>query len=67
MEADDLEAVEELGRGAYGIVEKMKHRTTNTVMAVKRIPTTVNNVEEKRLLMDLDISMRTCFSLLDGC
>jgi len=35
VEADDLEAVSELGRGAYGIVEKMKHRPTATEMAVK--------------------------------
>ena len=35
VEADDLEAVSELGRGAYGIVEKMRHRPTSTEMAVK--------------------------------
>ena len=59
IEADDLEAICELGRGAYGVVEKMKHKKTNTILAVKRITATVNSVETKRLLMDLDISMRT--------
>lgn len=59
VEADDLEPLCELGRGAYGVVEKMKHRTTGTVMAVKRITHTVNSEEQKRLLMDLDISMRS--------
>ncbi|XP_042901816.1 dual specificity mitogen-activated protein kinase kinase 6 [Parasteatoda tepidariorum] len=57
--ADDLETICELGRGAYGIVEKMLHRPSRTEMAVKRITATVNNEEQKRLLMDLDISMRS--------
>ncbi|XP_014248580.1 dual specificity mitogen-activated protein kinase kinase 6 [Cimex lectularius] len=60
VEADDLKKIGDLGRGAYGIVEKMKHVPSGTIMAVKRITTsTVNTVEQKRLLMDLDISMRT--------
>ncbi|KAG8189508.1 hypothetical protein JTE90_008470 [Oedothorax gibbosus] len=59
VEADDLEAICELGRGAYGVVEKVLHRQTKTEMAVKRITATVNSVEQKRLLMDLDISMRS--------
>lgn len=59
VEADDLELICDLGRGAYGIVEKMKHRQSGTVMAVKRITATVNSQEQKRLLMDLDISMRS--------
>lgn len=59
VEADDMETICELGRGAYGIVEKMLHRKSKTEMAVKRITATVNSEEQKRLLMDLDISMRT--------
>ena len=35
VEADDLEPLGLLGQGAYGIVEKMKHRITDTIMAVK--------------------------------
>lgn len=35
MEADDLEKMCDLGRGAYGVVEKMKHIPSGTVMAVK--------------------------------
>uniref|UniRef100_A0A6M2DWV1 mitogen-activated protein kinase kinase n=1 Tax=Xenopsylla cheopis TaxID=163159 RepID=A0A6M2DWV1_XENCH len=57
--ADDLEKICDLGRGAYGIVEKMCHKPSGTVMAVKRITATVNSQEQKRLLMDLDISMRS--------
>jgi len=59
IEADDLEVICELGRGAYGVVEKMKHKQTDTIVAVKRITATVNTVEQRRLLMDLDISMRS--------
>ncbi|XP_030629909.1 dual specificity mitogen-activated protein kinase kinase 6 isoform X2 [Chanos chanos] len=63
VKADDLEQIEELGRGAYGVVDKMRHVPSGVIMAVKRIRATVNTQEQKRLLMDLDISMRTvdCF------
>ncbi|XP_026687422.1 dual specificity mitogen-activated protein kinase kinase 3-like isoform X2 [Diaphorina citri] len=50
VEADDLVKICDLGRGAYGIVEKMRHVATGTMMAVK---------EHKRLLTDLDICMRS--------
>ncbi|CAL1686515.1 unnamed protein product [Lasius platythorax] len=59
VEADDLETLCVLGRGAYGIVDKMRHKQSGTIMAVKRITATVNTQEQKRLLMDLDISMRS--------
>ncbi|XP_043464826.1 dual specificity mitogen-activated protein kinase kinase 3 [Leptopilina heterotoma] len=59
VEADDLETLCTLGRGAYGVVDKMKHKQSGTIMAVKRIAATVNTQEQKRLLMDLDISMRS--------
>lgn len=35
VEADDLEKICDLGRGAYGIVEKMRHIPSQTIMAVK--------------------------------
>ena len=35
VEADDLEPLGLLGQGAYGIVEKMRHCVTGTIMAVK--------------------------------
>jgi len=59
IEAADLESLDTLGRGAYGVVEKMRHRQSNTIMAVKRITCTLNSLEQKRLLMDLDVNMRT--------
>ncbi|XP_043209367.1 dual specificity mitogen-activated protein kinase kinase 6-like [Amphibalanus amphitrite] len=59
VQAADMDVLENLGRGAYGTVDRMRHRPTSTVMAVKRIPATLNSDETKRTLMDLDISMRT--------
>ena len=37
----------------------MRHTQTGTILAVKRITATVNSIETQRLLMDLDISMRS--------
>lgn len=59
VSADDLELLAELGRGAYGVVEKMRHRPSDTIMAVKRITSTVDSREQQYLLMDLDVSMRS--------
>ncbi|XP_074647386.1 dual specificity mitogen-activated protein kinase kinase 6-like isoform X2 [Tubulanus polymorphus] len=59
VDATDLETIIELGRGAYGVVEKMKHQPTGLIMAVKRIAVTVNTKEQKRLRMDLDVSMQS--------
>lgn len=35
VEADDLVTISELGRGAYGVVEKVRHAQSGTIMAVK--------------------------------
>ena len=35
VKADDLEPIAELGRGAYGVVEKMRHVPSGQIMAVK--------------------------------
>lgn len=55
---NDLVQLSELGRGAYGVVDRMCHKPTNIEMAVKRIRYTFNTQEQHRLLMDLDVSMR---------
>nr|KAG5713753.1 hypothetical protein BaRGS_024380 [Batillaria attramentaria] len=57
--ADDMEDLGEIGRGNYGTVNKMLHKKSNTVMAVKRIRSTVEEREQKQLLMDLDVVMRS--------
>ena len=35
VEPEDVETICELGRGAYGIVERVKHRPSEIEMAVK--------------------------------
>lgn len=35
VKADDLELISELGRGAYGVVDKMRHVPSGVIMAVK--------------------------------
>ncbi|CAH1794530.1 unnamed protein product [Owenia fusiformis] len=57
--AADLQDLGEIGRGAYGTVNKMCHTKSNTLMAVKRIRSTVDEKEQKQLLMDLDVVMRS--------
>ncbi|KRY77144.1 Dual specificity mitogen-activated protein kinase kinase 4 [Trichinella pseudospiralis] len=57
--ADDLEDLGEIGQGSFGVVYKMRHRISNTVMAVKRMHSTIDDKEQKQLLMDLDVIMRS--------
>lgn len=35
VDASDLESLARLGSGAYGVVEKMRHKESDTIMAVK--------------------------------
>jgi mitogen-activated protein kinase kinase 4 len=58
VRAEDLKDQGELGRGAYGAVYRMYHESSQTIMAVKRIRVSLDSVEQKRALMDLDVSMR---------
>uniref|UniRef100_A0A8D3CBP3 mitogen-activated protein kinase kinase n=1 Tax=Scophthalmus maximus TaxID=52904 RepID=A0A8D3CBP3_SCOMX len=57
--AEDLRDLGEIGRGAYGSVNNMVHKPTGQIMAVKRIRSTVDVKEQKQLLMDLDVVMRS--------
>ncbi|XP_067951691.1 dual specificity mitogen-activated protein kinase kinase 4-like [Watersipora subatra] len=57
--AEDLEDIGEIGRGNFGTVNKMLHDKSHKVMAVKRIRSTVDEKEQKQLLMDLDVVMRS--------
>lgn len=41
LEADELELISELGRGAYGDVHKMREKKTGAELAVKRIRSAV--------------------------
>lgn len=57
--SDDLQDLGEIGRGGFGTVNKMVHRKSGTVVAVKRIRSTVDEKEQKQLLMDLDVIMKS--------
>lgn len=61
FKAEDLNDQGEIGRGAFGSVNKMVFSRNNAtkVMAVKRIRSTVDEREQKELLMDLDVVMRS--------
>lgn len=56
--SDDLQDMGEIGRGGFGSVNQMIFKRTN-VMAVKRIRSTVDEKEQKQLLMDLDVVMKS--------
>lgn len=49
----NLEVVAPLGRGAYGIVERVKHTPSGHEMALKRI--TAISQEQRKQLMDMDV------------
>eukprot|EP00794_Sanderia_malayensis_P009009 gene9009-9973_t len=57
--AEDLIDLGEIGRGNFGSVSKMRHEISNTEMAVKRIRSTVDEKEQKQLLKELDIVMKS--------
>lgn len=61
FKAEDLTDLGEIGRGAFGTVNKMRFQRDNVskVMAVKRIRSTVDEREQKELLMDLGVVMQS--------
>ncbi|XP_060810236.1 dual specificity mitogen-activated protein kinase kinase 7 isoform X2 [Amyelois transitella] len=56
---DDLELLGELGSGTCGHVVKMLHRPSGAVIAVKQMRRSGNSEETKRILMDLDVVVRS--------
>ncbi|GJQ73749.1 Mkk4 [Trypoxylus dichotomus] len=57
--SDDLQDYGEIGRGGFGTVNKMIHKRSQTVLAVKRIRSTVDEKEQNQLLMDLEVVMKS--------
>jgi len=57
--AEDLVDCGEIGRGNFGAVNKMMFRKAGRIMAVKRIRSTVEEKEQKQLLMDLEVVMNS--------
>lgn len=56
---DDLELLGDLGNGTCGHVVKMRHRQSGEVIAVKQMRRTGNSDETKRIIMDLDVVLKS--------
>jgi mitogen-activated protein kinase kinase 7 len=56
---DDLELICDLGNGTCGHVVKMRHRASGEVIAVKQMRRTGNSDETKRIIMDLDVVLKS--------
>ncbi|XP_015518260.2 dual specificity mitogen-activated protein kinase kinase 7 isoform X1 [Neodiprion lecontei] len=55
----DLEHLGELGNGTCGHVVKMRHRPSGVVIAVKQMRRSGNTEENKRIIMDLDVVLKS--------
>ncbi|XP_030244370.1 dual specificity mitogen-activated protein kinase kinase hemipterous isoform X2 [Drosophila navojoa] len=55
----DLQHLGDLGNGTSGNVVKMLHVSSNTIIAVKQMRRTGNAEENKRILMDLDVVLKS--------
>ncbi|ANZ74177.1 BA75_01438T0 [Komagataella pastoris] len=58
---DDLEYIEELGRGNYGTVSKVLHKPTNVIMAMKEVRLELDESKFRQILMELEI-LHNCVS-----
>ncbi|KAF8514217.1 kinase-like protein [Hysterangium stoloniferum] len=54
----ELELHEELGKGNYGTVKKVRHRPTNVLMAMKEIRLELDDSKLNAIIMELDILHR---------
>ncbi|XP_055299890.1 dual specificity mitogen-activated protein kinase kinase hemipterous-like isoform X2 [Sitodiplosis mosellana] len=55
----ELDDLGELGNGTSGHVVKMRHTPTNKPIAVKQMRRTNNSEEEKRIIMDIDVVLKS--------
>ncbi|XP_037036933.1 dual specificity mitogen-activated protein kinase kinase hemipterous-like isoform X1 [Bradysia coprophila] len=55
----DLEHLGELGNGTSGHVVQMRHKQTGRVIAVKQMRRTGNHEETKRIIMDIDVVLKS--------
>ncbi|MBZ3881536.1 Dual specificity mitogen-activated protein kinase kinase 7 [Sciurus carolinensis] len=58
-EINDLENLGEMGSGTCGQVWKMRFRKTGHIIAVKQMRRSGNKEENKRILMDLDVVLKS--------
>ncbi|XP_045189694.2 dual specificity mitogen-activated protein kinase kinase 7-like [Mercenaria mercenaria] len=55
----DLEPLGELGHGTCGQVIRMRHKQSGVMMAVKQMRRSGNKEENKRIIMDLDVVLKS--------
>lgn len=58
---DDLEILEELGHGNYGVVSKVLHRPTGIIMAMKEVRLELDDSKFRQILMELEV-LHSCNS-----
>ncbi|XP_071493793.1 dual specificity mitogen-activated protein kinase kinase 7-like [Diadema setosum] len=56
---ESLESIGELGFGSCGHVIRMRHKESGTILAVKQMRRSGNKEENKRILMDLDVVLKS--------
>uniref|UniRef100_A0A0K2T948 mitogen-activated protein kinase kinase n=1 Tax=Lepeophtheirus salmonis TaxID=72036 RepID=A0A0K2T948_LEPSM len=56
---EDFELLGDLGNGTCGHVVKMQHRPTGQIIAVKQMRRTGDADENKRIIMDLDVVLKS--------
>jgi len=59
LRIDNINIIELPVINFYYYVLQMRHKNSDIIIAVKRIRATLNTQEQKRLLMDLDVAMRS--------
>ena len=61
IEASDLQLIQNLGRGAFGIVDKMMHRPSGAILAVK-VVNLWNSINKKQAKHSNGIHMKTVYN-----
>lgn len=61
ISADELEFIEELGRGNYGTVSKVLHKPTGITMAMKEVRLELDESKFRQILMELEV-LHKCIS-----
>ncbi|XP_055549318.1 dual specificity mitogen-activated protein kinase kinase hemipterous-like isoform X2 [Wyeomyia smithii] len=56
---NDMQELGELGSGTSGHVVKMRHKPSGAIVAVKQMRRTGNDEENKRIIMDLDVVLKS--------
>ena len=67
VDASDLESLARLGSGAYGVVEKMRHKESDTIMAVKVLAFETSFVTFCRSDADVVIDVIDVYSHISTC